>query len=67
MLIPVLYKDGKRDMVIDIFLGKYIESGEIIQFRRSDGWVVVGVHPVRGPGGIYKGPERRRSLIEKMF
>jgi hypothetical protein len=59
MLIRVLYQNGKYDMVKDAFLGKYIESGKLLKFKRKDGWATVGIDPIRGAGGPYVGPERR--------
>ncbi len=59
MLIRVLYQNGKYDMVKDVFLGNYIESGKLLKFKRKDGWATVGVDPVRGKGGQYLGPDRR--------
>jgi hypothetical protein len=59
MMIKVIYEDDKHDMLKDFMLGKYIESGRIRKFKRSDGWVTVGVDSIRGKGGTYKGTERR--------
>ena len=46
------------------WLEEMITAKRINRFRRSDGWVTVGVDPVRGtkPGFSYPGPERRRSV-----
>ncbi len=60
MLIRVLYHDGKYDMVKDRYLGLYIDSGKILKFKRKDGWVTIGVDPIRRSERPYNGPERRR-------
>jgi len=64
MLIHVQYSDNRYDMVKDYWLEEMITAKRINRFRRSDGWVTVGVDPVRGtkPGFSYPGPERRRSV-----
>lgn len=61
MLIRILYKNKKHDMVKDIMLDKLVISGKITKFYRSDGWVNIGHDPIRGLGGSYNGPERRRT------
>ena len=46
-------------------LGRLIAEREILAFERSDGWVRIGVGPIRGEGGkSYDGPERR-NIIQK--
>jgi len=47
MLIQVLYPDNRFDFVKDHSLQKLIESGAIAQFRRSSGWVTIGLDSVR--------------------
>lgn len=47
MLIQVNYTNKRFDYVKDIILDKLLEAGEITQFRRSSGWVTVGVDPIR--------------------
>jgi hypothetical protein len=56
-----MYSTGKYDMVKDSLLDELIASGGIERFLRSDGWVMKGREPMRGKGGVYKGPERRKS------
>lgn len=61
MLIRVIF-DNKRPGLIEARkLGRHIVNGEILAFRRLDGWARVGCDPVRGLGGAYDGPERRGS------
>lgn len=47
MLIQVAYDDEKYDYVKDFMLDKLIETGAISKFRRSSGWVRIGVDPIR--------------------
>ncbi len=44
-------------------LQELIQSGKIVSFYRNDEWVKVGVDPVRGVGGKYRGPERRGNVL----
>lgn len=59
MLIRVIYQNDKHDMVKPHHLDELISSNKIKKFLRSQGWVTIGVDPVRGMGGTYNGPERR--------
>lgn len=61
MMIRVLYRNSKYDMVKDSFLDGLIISGKIEKFRRVDGWITIGKDPMRGWGGVYYGPERRKA------
>lgn len=60
MLINVKYIDRKYDLVKPWFLDELILAGEILAFRRSSGWVNIWKDKIRGMGGLYKGPERRK-------
>lgn len=63
MIIWVMYNNSKYDMIKDIYLDELIGQKRIEKFYRSDGWVKIGVDPVRGAGGSgYHGPERRRKI-----
>ena len=65
MLIKVVYQNNESDMVKPFLLDDLVASGKVKKFFRSDGWVTIGVDPVRGNGGYHKGPERRKnSLLE---
>ena len=63
MLIQVNYTNDKYDFVKDFMLETLITSGAISKFRRSSGWVQIGVDPVRAPraSASYNGPDRRAS------
>lgn len=61
MLIPVIYPNGRHDMVKDFMLTMMIERQEISQFKRSDGWVDIKSDKIRGKKPkFYNGPERRQ-------
>lgn len=47
MLIQVNYTNKRFDYVKDSTLDKLLETGEIAKFRRTSGWVTVGIDPVR--------------------
>jgi len=47
MNIQVCYPDNRIEYVNESILNRLIETKKIIKFRRSSGWVTVGVDPVR--------------------
>lgn len=62
MLIQVSYDDERYDYVKDFMLDVLIETGSIARFKRSSGWVRVGVDPVRRrKSASYDGQEKRRA------
>lgn len=64
MLIPVIYPDGRHDLVKPFILDRLIDQEEIRSFKRSSGWVALGVDPVRRRGNNgYKDEERRTSNL----
>lgn len=63
MLIRVRYKDGRIDLVPSKKLDELIVMSDIIQFERSEGWVIVGEDPIRSSlRGNYRGSERRVAV-----
>lgn len=66
MNISVILKNGTPDSVPDYLLSAMIEAGEVTSFKRSSGWVKIGVDPVRrgDPVFCYYGPEKR-SLSQR--
>lgn len=68
MRICVILKNGKPDEVPDYLLGAMIDAGEITSFQRTEGWVKVGVDPVRKAksGYFYYGPERRNLNQQRL-
>jgi hypothetical protein len=47
MLIQVVLPDNHHEFVKPGMLDPLIESGKIIKFKRSTGWVMIGSDPVR--------------------
>ena len=47
MLIQVIYADNHHDFVKPTMLDTLIESRKISQFKRSSGWVTIGMDPIR--------------------
>ncbi|RMF48430.1 MAG: hypothetical protein D6751_00265 [Deltaproteobacteria bacterium] len=63
MMIPVVYPDGRHDMVKPGMLDRLIDEKKIVRFRRASGWVNIEVDPIRQHGRqMYSIPERRHSL-----
>lgn len=62
MLISVIYKNGKHGLIDSAVINELISKNRLKGFLRSDGWVTVGQDLIRGIGGRYSGPERRKSF-----
>jgi hypothetical protein len=60
MKIQVCYPDDQFDYVNADILDILILSKKIIRFKRSSGWVTIGVDPIRSIGG-----ERAFSLRDR--
>lgn len=58
MLIQINYPDNRFDYVKDKILDTLIEAKRIRRFRRSTGWVTLGVDPTR---------KTRREYTKKMI
>lgn len=59
-LIPVRYPDGQVDKIPLPLLNTMIETHKIIEFKRKEGWVVIGSDAIRGMNhGQLPGKERR--------
>jgi len=64
--IEVILWDGTSQYVSRRALDVLLDNKRVKRFRRSSGWVTVGLDPVRifhkkGVNGIYSGPERRAT------
>lgn len=64
--IEVILCDGSQRHLTPRVLDVMLDNNKIMQFKRSDGWVTVGVHPVRVRrqgyfSPLYYGQERRLS------
>ena len=59
--IEVQLKNGRAYRVGSSALDVLLSKGRVIQFRRSDGWAIVGLDPLRdnSAGGSFFSPERR--------
>ena len=64
MLIRVIYKDGKFDMVKPHILNNLLEEHKVTSFMRSNGWAYVGKASIRRESSEgYWGEERRASYV----
>ena len=62
MLIKVMYQNNEIEMVEASQLDTLISSNKIKKFLRSEGWVTVGIDPIRKESRVnYKGSERRQA------
>ena len=61
MLIPVVLKDGHEELVSKDELQFLMSRQQILFFKRSDGWVVLGRDNMRGLKVPYNGVERRHG------
>ena len=61
MIIRIMYQNEKYDFVKPFLLDELIYFNKIKKFLRSEGWVDPGVDKIRGMGGYYRGPERRKT------
>lgn len=63
MLIRVKYVDDHYDMVRPGILDRLLESCQVREFYRADGWVMPGIDTVRcNKNSDYTGTERRMKL-----
>ena len=62
MRIKVMYQNNESEMVEASQLDRLISSNKIKKFLRSEGWVTVGIDPIRKESRVnYKGSERRQA------
>jgi hypothetical protein len=47
MLIPVIYCDLSHDMIESYTLSNLIREGRVKAFKRSSGWVHIGIDRIR--------------------
>lgn len=60
--INVIYKNGVKDRISPALLNTLIDSRQIDQFEREEGWAKVGVDATRGAmQADYTGVDRRVS------
>lgn len=63
MLIPVVLKDGHEELVSKDELQFLMHSKQLLFFKRSDGWAVLGRDRMRSQRTPYKGRERRKHDV----
>jgi hypothetical protein len=67
--IQVRNSEGTESFIKEVELESGIASGEIVAFRRSNGWITVPFDSHRGDGNgdasDYCGQERRRTVLSK--
>ena len=64
MLIQIEYDDNRFDFVKNHQLDSLLEMKKIRRFKRSSGWVTVGVDPMRTRRNVLNlsdSPERRNN------
>jgi hypothetical protein len=60
MFIPVVLKDGHEDLVSKDELRSLMFNKQVMSFKRSDGWVVLGRDKMRDLKVPYNGMDRRQ-------
>jgi hypothetical protein len=65
MLIKVMHEDGKIGEIESYQLDDLIHSNKIKKFKRSSGWVTVGVDPVREVREDYVAIPKREKYSRK--
>ncbi len=63
-LIETILHDGTFHMFQPQVLDVMLANSQVLRFKRSNGWVTIGVEPVRivsrsEPNSFYQGTERR--------
>jgi hypothetical protein len=59
MKIEVIRRDNSVEVVEDYFLQLMIDMDEITSFKRSSGWVTIGVDPIRSSKRSFHGRDQR--------
>ncbi len=67
MFIPVVFKDGHEELVSKDELQSLMFNKQVMFFKRSDGWVVLGRDKMRDLKVPYNGVERRRPGIQRVI
>ncbi|HEY6006805.1 MAG TPA: hypothetical protein VIU40_00650 [Geobacteraceae bacterium] len=60
-MIKVIYINQSCGTVEDHHLEGLIATGKVAAFCRSGDWIFIGRDPIRGMGGAYCGPDRRKK------
>jgi hypothetical protein len=60
MLISIVLSGGKEELVSKDDLQFLLDIQQVVGFKRSDGWVVLGQDKMRFQKSSYHGEERRQ-------
>jgi hypothetical protein len=63
MLVPVVLKGGSEELVSKDELQFLMFNNQIMFFKRSDGWAVIGRDKMRNQKALYDGQERRQHEV----
>ena len=63
MFVPVVLKGGKEELVSKEELQSLIVKEQLLFFKRSDGWAVLGRDTMRHDWVPYNGLERREHQV----
>ena len=63
MLIPVVLKGGKEELVSKDELQYLLVIDQVMFFKRSDGWAVLGRDNMRKHKATHFAPERREHQV----
>ena len=63
MFVPVVLKGGKEELVSKDELQYLIVTEQLMFFKRSDGWAVLGRDKMRHESALYGGEERRQHNV----
>lgn len=63
MFIPVVLKDGKEELVSKDELQFLMVTQQLLFFKRSDGWAVIGRDKMRGYGSESIDNDRRKHEV----
>jgi len=66
MLIKVIYQTDEIDVVESSQLDMLISSNKIKKFLRFDGWVTVGIDPIRNESKLKDKVLERRGYNQKV-
>lgn len=67
MKISVVYRDGSEQAVSKAHLQFLIATRQIMFFKRSEGWVVIGRDAMRNRRQSFEGMERRDYGVVKDY
>ncbi len=63
MLIQIIRNNNQHDYVMPFMLDGLIDSGKIVKFKRSTGWVTIGIDQIRASNrySAFNGDDRRAA------